>query len=157
MSADTSTRLRAPGSSRGGRGAHSNHRGGTTRSSKSNTSAPTIASNTSPEYSRPDISEDEGGLGSLKKKHADNLAVLKELFSDWTDEDLIFALEDRNSDLELTIEGISEGMWLLFFAIFPFHQFVSFCGKKVYILTDSHQNHRCRFQVGQSKEEIRTC
>jgi hypothetical protein len=45
----------------------------------------------------------------LKKKYASDLPTLKELFPDWTDEDLVFALEDANGVLESAIEHISEG------------------------------------------------
>jgi hypothetical protein len=54
--------------------------------------------------------EDEGEIGQLKKKYATELPTLKELFPDWTDEDLVFALEDANGDLETAIEHITEGM-----------------------------------------------
>lgn len=53
--------------------------------------------------------EDEGEIGQLKKKHAGNLSTIKELFADWTDEDLVFALEDADGDLEIAIERITEG------------------------------------------------
>lgn len=53
--------------------------------------------------------EDEGELGQLKKKYAATLPTIKELFPDWTDEDLIFALEDSDGDLETAIDRISEG------------------------------------------------
>lgn len=46
----------------------------------------------------------------MKKKYSDTLPMLKELFSDWTDEDLIFALEDADGDLEAAIDRISEGL-----------------------------------------------
>ena len=46
----------------------------------------------------------------MKKKYSDTLPMLKELFSDWTDEDLVFALEDADGDLEEAIDRISEGM-----------------------------------------------
>lgn len=35
--------------------------------------------------------------------------MLKELFPDWTDADLVLAIEDSDGDLERTIEKISEG------------------------------------------------
>jgi hypothetical protein len=89
---------RGRGSARGGRGGYSS-RGGRAgpRSSKVDTAdAPTTY-------------EDEGELGQLKRKYATDLPTLKELFPDWTDEDLVFALEDANGDLESAIEHITEG------------------------------------------------
>jgi hypothetical protein len=46
----------------------------------------------------------------MKKKYSDTLPMLKELFPDWTDEDLVFALEDADGDLEQAIDRISEGL-----------------------------------------------
>ena len=45
----------------------------------------------------------------MKKKYSDALPTLRELFSDWKDEDLVFALEDSNGELEEAIERITEG------------------------------------------------
>lgn len=45
----------------------------------------------------------------MKKKYLDTLPTLKELFPDWKDEDLVFALEDSNGQLEDAIERITEG------------------------------------------------
>lgn len=53
--------------------------------------------------------EDQGELGQLKKQYSDQLSTLKELFPDWTDDDLVFALQETNGDLSSTIERISEG------------------------------------------------
>lgn len=46
----------------------------------------------------------------MKKKYSNDLPTLKELFPDWTDEDLVFALEDADGVLEDAIERITEGM-----------------------------------------------
>lgn len=46
----------------------------------------------------------------MKKKYSSTLPMLKELFPDWTDEDLVFALEDAGGDLEQAIDHITEGM-----------------------------------------------
>lgn len=45
----------------------------------------------------------------MKKKYSDTLPMLNELFPDWKDEDLVFALEDADGDLEQSIDRISEG------------------------------------------------
>ena len=55
--------------------------------------------------------EDEGEIGQMKKKYADTLPMLKELFSDWSDEDLVFLLEDTDGDLETAVERITEGVF----------------------------------------------
>lgn len=54
---------------------------------------------------------DEGELGDLKKMYAPKLLMIKEMFPDWTDEDLVFALQETNGDLEGTIDRISEGTY----------------------------------------------
>ena len=84
-------------SARGGRGGYSSRGGrGGSRSTKPDVTEPTY--------------EDEGELGQMKKKYSDTLPMLKELFPDWTDEDLVFALEDADGDLEQAIDRISEGL-----------------------------------------------
>jgi hypothetical protein len=49
----------------------------------------------------------------LKSKYSSQLSTLKELFSEWTEEDLIFTLQDADGDLELAIDRISEGIILV--------------------------------------------
>ncbi|KAL5117546.1 RNAPII degradation factor [Pleosporales sp. CAS-2024a] len=56
-----------------------------------------------------DTSADAGELAELKKRYHAALAMLKELFPDWTDADLVLALDDSDGDLERTIEKITEG------------------------------------------------
>lgn len=58
--------------------------------------------------------EDEGELGDLKKTYAPKLSLIREMFPDWTDEDLVFALQETNGDLEGTIDRISEGTYFAF-------------------------------------------
>lgn len=53
--------------------------------------------------------EDQGELGLLKKKYQSELPLLKDVFADWTDEDLVFALQESNGDVQSTIEKIAEG------------------------------------------------
>lgn len=92
---------RGRGSARGGRGGHSSRGGrGGPRSAKSDAAE---------KSSTPATYEDEGEIGQLKRKYASEIPTLKELFPDWTDDDLVFALEDSNGDLESAIEHITEG------------------------------------------------
>ena len=46
---------------------------------------------------------------ALGENYSSQLVVLKELFSDWTQDDLIFALSESDGDLDTTISRISEG------------------------------------------------
>ncbi|KAJ5514158.1 Ubiquitin system component Cue [Penicillium fimorum] len=82
-------------SARGGRGGFSSRGGrGGNRSANDNS----------------DISSfEEGEIGQMKKKYSDTLPTLKEMFPDWKDEDLVFALEDSNGEILEAIERISEG------------------------------------------------
>ena len=82
---------------RGGRGGHSSRGGrGGSRSSKTENS---------------DVAafEEDGEIGQMRKKYASSLPLLKEMFSDWSDEDLVFALEDADGVPEEAIYRITEG------------------------------------------------
>lgn len=92
---------RGRGSGRGGRGNH-NNRGTRGGSRQTNGATPDIAE-------APSI-EDEGELGRLKKVHSSKLSKLKDVFPDWTDEDLVTALQETDGNLENTIERISDGI-----------------------------------------------
>ncbi|KAJ9214451.1 hypothetical protein DTO166G4_3855 [Paecilomyces variotii] len=92
---------RGRGSVRGGRGGYSSRGGrGGSRSAKLDTTD---------NASTPTSYDDEGDIGQLKKKYSNELPALRELFEDWTEDDLVFALEDSNGDLESAIERITEG------------------------------------------------
>lgn len=92
---------RGRASARGGRGGYSS-RGGRGGSRSANVdNSDNIA---------PTTYEEEGEIGQMKKKYSNSLPTLKELFPDWTDDDLVFALEDSDGDLESAIERITEGL-----------------------------------------------
>jgi len=98
---------RGRGSGRGGRGGFSTRGRGANRQTNGNKAdaieAPTI--------------EDEGEMGHLKSMYSSSLSTMKEMFPDWTDEDLIYALQETEGDLERTIERISEGKIPLSYAV----------------------------------------
>jgi hypothetical protein len=52
---------------------------------------------------------EQNDLKKLKSKHSSKLPTLKVLFSEWSDDDLLFVLEEANGDLDLAIDRISEG------------------------------------------------
>ncbi|KAL9130889.1 MAG: hypothetical protein Q9217_001039 [Psora testacea] len=91
---------RGRGSLRGGRGGFSNRGRGGSRQANG-TKADVIGS--------PTNFEDEGEIGELKSRYSRQLSMIKEMFPDWTDEDIVFALQETNGDLESTIERITEG------------------------------------------------
>lgn len=53
--------------------------------------------------------EDDGEIGQLKKKYGSKVSTIKEMFPDWTDEDVVFALQETEGDLETTVERIADG------------------------------------------------
>lgn len=53
--------------------------------------------------------EDQGELGEMKKKYADELVILKDMFPDWTDVDLVFALQETDGDVPSTVDKITQG------------------------------------------------
>ncbi|CUS14814.1 unnamed protein product [Tuber aestivum] len=96
---EVQTRPPAPrgrGSSRGGRGGFSAR---PARASHANG-----GSNAS--Y---DTFDDQGEIGQLKRPYVDELSQLQELFSDWTPDDLVTALDENGGDVQVTAEKISEG------------------------------------------------
>ncbi|KAK2767791.1 RNAPII degradation factor [Arachnomyces sp. PD_36] len=94
------TGSRGRGSTRGGRSGYSS-RGGRGGSRVSKTDSQETAATTA--------FEDEGDIGHLKKKYSESLPMLKELFPDWKDEDIVFALEDADGDMAQAAERITEG------------------------------------------------
>lgn len=52
---------------------------------------------------------DQSDLKKLKSRYSSQLATLRELFADWSDDDLLFALQEVEGDLDLAIDRISEG------------------------------------------------
>ncbi|KAL8934551.1 MAG: hypothetical protein Q9211_005169 [Gyalolechia sp. 1 TL-2023] len=91
---------RGRGAARGGRGGH-NSRGPRGSHRPTNGDTPEPALDSSPEA--------EGELGELKRMYSSKLSTIKEMFPDWTDEDIVFALQETEGNLEATIERISSG------------------------------------------------
>ncbi|TVY27470.1 CUE domain-containing protein [Lachnellula hyalina] len=94
------TAPRGRGSARGGRGGYSSRgarggRGHATNGDKAESTAISIA--------------DGGEVGQLKKQYGSKVSTIKEMFPDWTDEDVVFALQETNGDLETTVDHITDG------------------------------------------------
>lgn len=86
---------RGRGSARGGRGGFSG-RGGGRGSAKSETFTSTSI-------------EEDGAVGQLKKQYGSKVTTIKEMFPDWTDEDVVLALQENDGDLETTVDAITSG------------------------------------------------
>lgn len=92
---------RGRGSARGGRGGFSSRGGRGGRGHATNGDKAETITTTS--------IEDEGEVGQLKKKYGNKVTTIKEMFPDWTDEDIVFALQETDGDLETTVDRITDG------------------------------------------------
>ncbi|KAG7287608.1 hypothetical protein NEMBOFW57_007120 [Staphylotrichum longicolle] len=53
--------------------------------------------------------EDEGEVGQLKQQYGAKVEVIKEMFPDWSEVDILFALRETDGDENLTVTRIAEG------------------------------------------------
>lgn len=53
--------------------------------------------------------EEDSGIAELKKQYGSKVSTIKEMFPDWTDEDVVAALQETGGDLEITVERIADG------------------------------------------------
>lgn len=98
---------RGRGSGRGGRGGGLSTRGG----GRAGNRAPATNGDDSKhdtDSSLPTL-EDEGEVGQLNKQYGTKVAVIKEMFPDWSDVDILFALRETDGDENLTVTRIAEG------------------------------------------------
>jgi hypothetical protein len=91
---------RGRGSGRGGRGGYAS-RGRGPRPTNGDSKAESDSTQLS--------AEDEGEIGELKKKYGAKAAVLKGPFPDWSDVDILYALQETDGDEALAATRMSEG------------------------------------------------
>ena len=74
--------------------------------------------------------QDDGDIGELRKKFGSGkVETIKELFPDWSDADILYALQETDGDIEVAATRISEGQFSCYFLylliqtllIFRFH------------------------------------
>ncbi|KAI3337751.1 hypothetical protein F4824DRAFT_461592 [Ustulina deusta] len=53
--------------------------------------------------------DDDGDIAQLRKLYGDKLGMIKELFQDWSDADILYALKETDGDVELTATRIADG------------------------------------------------
>jgi hypothetical protein len=95
------TGSRGRGSFRGGRGGFRGGRGGSKpHKSEDQENVP------------PSSVAEQGEIGELKKQYGSKVSTLRELFPDWSDEDLVYALKETEGDLESAIDRMSSGQYL---------------------------------------------
>ena len=92
---------RGRGGYRGGRGPHRGRGGYTSRShtqGEDGTELPTTTLT------------DQGEVGELKKKYGDKVPLLREVCPGWSDEDLVYALQETDGNVDDAVDRISTGM-----------------------------------------------
>ncbi|KFZ06031.1 hypothetical protein V501_07789 [Pseudogymnoascus sp. VKM F-4519 (FW-2642)] len=94
---------RGRGASRGGRAGFGS-RGGAGRGGRSH-----ATNGDRPDSASAPSIEGDAGVGLLKKQYGTKVATIKEMYPDWTDEDVVFALQETGGDLELAVERITDG------------------------------------------------
>lgn len=89
---------RGRGGGRGGRGGFSS-RNTTARRANGDKTAATESS----------AFDDDGDIAQLRKQYGEKLGLIKELFADWSDADILYALKETDGDVELTATRIADG------------------------------------------------
>lgn len=56
--------------------------------------------------------DDEGDLGELRKQYGDKTSVIREMFPDWSEADVLFALQETNGDQTEAVTRIAEGSFV---------------------------------------------
>ncbi|OAQ95990.1 hypothetical protein LLEC1_01665 [Akanthomyces lecanii] len=57
----------------------------------------------------PTAFDDDGDLGELRKLYGDKTSVIREMFPDWSEADVLFALQETNGDQSEAVTRIAEG------------------------------------------------
>ena len=98
-----SAATRGRGSARGGRGGGFSTRGGGRAGTRTNGDTKHDADSSLPTL------EDEGEIGQLKNLYGSKVAGIKEMFPDWSDVDILYALQETDGDQDLAGTRIAEG------------------------------------------------
>ncbi|KAI8956040.1 hypothetical protein F4801DRAFT_573574 [Xylaria longipes] len=53
--------------------------------------------------------DDDSDIAQLRKQYGEKLGLIKELFEDWSDADILYALKETDGDVELTATRIADG------------------------------------------------
>ncbi|EGX89596.1 RNAPII degradation factor Def1, putative [Cordyceps militaris CM01] len=93
-----SSASRGRGSGRGGRGGFAGRGGRRPNGAEK------------PDHSdSPAAFDDDGDLGELRKLYGDKTSVIREMFPDWSEADVLFALQETNGDQSEAVTRIAEG------------------------------------------------
>jgi hypothetical protein len=104
---EVQTRSQAPasrgrGGGRGGRGGFGGRSEGRTSTTRPNGGKTTS-----------DTFDEDGDVGQLRKQFGDKVDTIKGIFSDWSDADILYALQETDGEIEVAVTRISEGELLL--------------------------------------------
>lgn len=55
------------------------------------------------------IVDDDSDIAQLRKQYGEKLGLIKELFEEWSDADILYALKETDGDVELTATRIADG------------------------------------------------
>ena len=92
---------RGRGSGRGGRGGFSNRGGrpsGKPNGDATDATAPT-----------PSAFDEDGDIAELRKLYGAKIAPIQDMFQDWSDVDILYALREADGDMNLAVERIAHG------------------------------------------------
>ncbi|KAH6648413.1 hypothetical protein BKA67DRAFT_661392 [Truncatella angustata] len=56
-----------------------------------------------------DSADDDGDIAQLRQQHGDKLEQVKGVFPDWSDADILYALQENDGDAEIVVQKILEG------------------------------------------------
>ncbi|ODA83946.1 hypothetical protein RJ55_02463 [Drechmeria coniospora] len=93
---------RGRGAGRGGRGGFAGRGGRRTNGDKASSDHKTADDNLG-------ASNDDGDFGDLRKKYGSKTSVIREMFPDWSEADVLFALQETNGDENEAVARIAEG------------------------------------------------
>lgn len=100
---------RGRGSGRGSRGGFAGRGGRTGR-----TSSRTNGDSQDLKHENLGAFEDEGEFGELRKLYGSKTSVIREMFPDWSEADVLFALQETNGDENEAVARIAEGAYIPF-------------------------------------------
>lgn len=56
--------------------------------------------------------DDDGDFAELRQKYGDKTSIIQEMFPDWSEADILFALQETNGDQTEAATKIADGMFL---------------------------------------------
>lgn len=92
-----------------GRSSHRGGRGGFGRGGPRGGSRKPVNGTTAEAAQLEESFDEQGELGEMKKKYASELVMLKDMFPDWTNDDLVFALQEADGDVAGVVDRITQG------------------------------------------------